>query len=674
MKLDGLILGLGAVLVLPPVTRGENEIGRLTSVGNAFMRRHYEYDVLGRVNSEVHVLDGTPYAYRYGYGYALSEEPSRGPGRVRTDMTFPDGEKVCYGYDLRSALKGITARCEGAPQEVLSSVSYDALGRAVQIGFGNGAMTNSCYNPADRRLDRRRTSFTPETCGSLSGTPVQDHAYSYDPVGNVKTVQDLVAGVPASFSAAYEYDSLDRLASRGSGGSTLHYTYDASGNLVGKEVAAAGARNQAYGGTDRGPHALADARQVTYAYDLNGNLVSATDGTSIAWNVENMATTVTKGGATLTKSFLGDSVWKKVEGAGTTHYLPSLRIESGAHRKFYESWAERSTEDGQLRFYHPDHLGSSTAMTDLARTVAHRSAFMPYGEDIGQAGGSFSPKLRFNFKEKEATGFYDYGARLYDPASGRWISPDKLLVDGLNRYAYVRNNPLRYVDPTGHAGQDPATRMFVPVSVEELALDPFGYRTGDPMDRLDLLRPMRVPMSRQHQDMLEGGIKLSMRAVGLFIPPVNWIVDDMEGRPPSDTEMALDSALALAPLVGKIPGARQAAQVGAGWTLATLRAASAKMGLGLAGVGSLRALANEGLLRLVEFADPVWNLGRNTRVIEWVARLQVPMQIARRQGDITLTEILTLIHNRNYYIQYDKAKNIATLMPGRGKGPMVVVK
>src|SRR5262249_6467811 len=54
------------------------------------------------------------------------------------------------------------------------------------------------------------------------------------------------------------------------------------------------------------------------------------------------------------------------------------------------------------------------------------------------------------FKEKDAAGLYDYGARLYNPATGRWLSADASSKDGLNRYAYVRNNPLAYIDSTGH--------------------------------------------------------------------------------------------------------------------------------------------------------------------------------------------------------------------------------
>ncbi len=58
-------------------------------------------------------------------------------------------------------------------------------------------------------------------------------------------------------------------------------------------------------------------------------------------------------------------------------------------------------------------------------------------------------------REEAGLGLYDYVARRYDPYINRWIQPDTIVPDpanpqSLNRYSYVYNNPLRYVDPTGH--------------------------------------------------------------------------------------------------------------------------------------------------------------------------------------------------------------------------------
>jgi RHS repeat-associated protein len=144
-----------------------------------------------------------------------------------------------------------------------------------------------------------------------------------------------------------------------------------------------------------------------------------------------------------------------------------VRIENGLVRKYFGSFAERDISDktgctvnptfGCLKFYHGDHLDSSTLVTSAAGAVVHRQAYKPYGEDlVTPPPGAFTPKYQFTFKEKEAdgSGLYDFEARMYDPATGRFISADPV-DDSPNRYAYVRNNPLRYNDPTGHAGQGP---------------------------------------------------------------------------------------------------------------------------------------------------------------------------------------------------------------------------
>jgi RHS repeat-associated protein len=227
------------------------------------------------------------------------------------------------------------------------------------------------------------------------------------------------------------------------------------------------------------PHALESVGSVTYKYDANGNTTGTTDASTnpaISWNAENMPVTTAYASNTTSKWFVGESMWKKVVVAGsttmTTHYLPSMRDEGStpctrapcAYRKQYGSFAERdwtdtstctgtanNPADGCLKFYHGDHLGSSTAVTNLSGTVVHRQSYTPYGEDIvTPAPGPFTPKYQFDFKERETdgTGFYDYGARVYNPATGRWLSPDHVLTEA--RYAYVGNNPLGRIDPSGH--------------------------------------------------------------------------------------------------------------------------------------------------------------------------------------------------------------------------------
>jgi RHS repeat-associated protein len=105
----------------------------------------------------------------------------------------------------------------------------------------------------------------------------------------------------------------------------------------------------------------------------------------------------------------------------------------------------------RIVFHHGDHLGSVTSLTNHEGVELLRTAYRPFGEAVGAAPAGFG----FTGQRFEAAlGIYDYGARWYDPALGRFLSPDPLVPEpgdprALDRYAYVLNNPLNLVDPTG---------------------------------------------------------------------------------------------------------------------------------------------------------------------------------------------------------------------------------
>jgi RHS repeat-associated protein len=107
-----------------------------------------------------------------------------------------------------------------------------------------------------------------------------------------------------------------------------------------------------------------------------------------------------------------------------------------------------------------DHLGSVTLELDESGRVLTYEEFRPYGETACHiaTGAPHRPPKRYRFTGGEwdaCTGLYDRGARDYDPSLARWTGPDPAgMVDGPNRFAYVRNNPVRFIDPTGLWGQD----------------------------------------------------------------------------------------------------------------------------------------------------------------------------------------------------------------------------
>src|SRR5262249_10873491 len=134
---------------------------------------------------------------------------------------------------------------------------------------------------------------------------------------------------------------------------------------------------------------------------------------------------------------------------------------------------------------HGDHLGSSTLITRNGSSLV-RAAYFPYGEDTSGAerltNASGPPVYRFTFKEKEVTGgFYDFGARLYDARTGRFLTADSVEKDGFNRYAYVHNNPLGATDPTGHeASWWDKTKGWLSDQLRNYALGAKAEHMGEP--------------------------------------------------------------------------------------------------------------------------------------------------------------------------------------------------
>ncbi len=126
-----------------------------------------------------------------------------------------------------------------------------------------------------------------------------------------------------------------------------------------------------------------------------------------------------------------------------------------------------AAESGGTFYRTEDHLGSTRLVTKQDQTVAECRDFFPFGERIdsglngrsadcyGAAGGAV--KQQFTGKERDAESSLDYfGARYYSARLGRFIGPDAPFADQFasapqswNLYSYVRNNPLRFLDPTG---------------------------------------------------------------------------------------------------------------------------------------------------------------------------------------------------------------------------------
>ena len=111
-------------------------------------------------------------------------------------------------------------------------------------------------------------------------------------------------------------------------------------------------------------------------------------------------------------------------------------------------------KDDQRFYYHLDHLGNTNVVTDDRGAEFERREYRPFGEQSTRTG-SRSLEISFNGHQFDgATGFYYFGARHYDPVLGRFLTADTQVADrspqALHRYEFNKNNPLRFVDKTGH--------------------------------------------------------------------------------------------------------------------------------------------------------------------------------------------------------------------------------
>lgn len=138
-------------------------------------------------------------------------------------------------------------------------------------------------------------------------------------------------------------------------------------------------------------------------------------------------------------------------------------------------------------YYHANHLGSVNVVTDDKASVIARRDYKPYGEAVEWEGANGGPRevlITFNGQRyDESTGLYYLNARHYDPETGRFMMadtevPDPMNPKALNRYAFAGGNPIRYVDPGGHAWYDFLLAGLVILAAIVITAVTFGALAG----------------------------------------------------------------------------------------------------------------------------------------------------------------------------------------------------
>ena len=429
-----------------------HSIGHLTGVvyGSSDNSDSFSYDNRSRVSAKTRTIDGMSKTMHYAYDSL---------DRIES-ITYPDGEVVSISHSPQ----GVFLVTGDHPY--LKTASFNAFNQITKLTYGNNVVTNYNYYDSSSKYDPSSQTYFNYRLRKVTTSPanVLGLRYEYDRVGNIKKKADL--NTP-SRNETYNYDHLNRLvyANSSAYGAKL-YTYDAIGNMLSKD-----GRSYAY---DQGNHQVTSDGIYTFHYDANGNMIARREGgtavQSYTYNVDNMITELDDEGDLSQYSYFENERIRKNEGGVITRYFfteyeEEEKVDTGQRLsiKYYFANSQRiarvDTIDGLL-FYHQDHLGSSTRLTNMSRAVVRSQGYQPYGEDSYSSGNTFI-RYKFTGQEEDATGLYYYGARYYDPYLGRFLQADTLVPDpsdpqAYNRYSYVLNNPILYTDPTGNFAFIPA--------------------------------------------------------------------------------------------------------------------------------------------------------------------------------------------------------------------------
>ena len=179
---------------------------------------------------------------------------------------------------------------------------------------------------------------------------------------------------------------------------------------------------------------MATVGSDAYGYDANGNLTTG-GGRTYTWNAENQPIQITSGTTTETYQYDGDNARvKKTSTTGgvsvTTRYVGALEIRSnGTTILTYDGVAFRTIAGStNVRTYiHGDHLGSVSLTTNTNGMASPLQTFDPWG--AVRSGSSTSTEFNYTNQRKDAgTGLLFYNERYYDPALGRFLQADSMIL------------------------------------------------------------------------------------------------------------------------------------------------------------------------------------------------------------------------------------------------------
>jgi RHS repeat-associated protein len=451
------------------------------------------FDDAGRKTSET-VTYPTPAGdtLSLSYGYAYS------PGDYKTQLTWPDGTMIGYGYSLHGQLESVTIPGEGtisvgefkwfAPAKVtlpggsVQDRSYDGLlslesfkvrnpgqqlaltlqntyGKVQELKTSERTDTAGTVSTTQNRSFGYddETRLTQATTGGLVGTDIE--TFTLDAVGN-RVAHSRVAG-------AWTYDANNRLLQRGTGSNATSYEYDEAGNLTKKTEGATGSITRyAYDTRNR----LVEVRDgsdnlvARYGYDISDHRIwkeQYRDGVGQALAPAKRSYYLYSDESLIAES--RQDITLNVDGtvsaaAGpviVTQYGPSPDSEFTTGVLFVKT--KNTQGQDVFAYYHNDQLDTPVQATDKAGNIVWAANYDAFGRAAitTPTATTDKPTIESQLRlpgqiEDPETGLYYNFRRYYDPSIGRYVTQDPIGVDGgFNLYRYAEADPINKRDPTG---------------------------------------------------------------------------------------------------------------------------------------------------------------------------------------------------------------------------------
>ena len=395
----------------------------------------YTYDHADRISKVQHSLGGT--------SITLYDATYDNFGRLLTKQYHGTSiNKLTYAYNLRSWLTGISGTC------FTQNLYYNTGVGTAKYNGNISSMTWKSGNESTVRgykftydgLDRMLNATYGETASiSTNANRFSENVTGYDKNGNIKSLQRY------GQTGASAYGLIDNL------------TFTLNGNQLSRVDDAVS--TAAYGTNTAFVNGASVAGE--YAYDANGNLTKDLNKgiTDIQYNVLNLPSTVSfSDGSTITYTYGADgtklrTVHKIGSTTTTTDYCGNVIYENGTQKLLLtEEGYINLTGTQQYHYYLKDHQGNNRVVINRSGTVEETNHYYPFGGVFGTTGNT--QPYKYNGKEfdtKKGLNWYDYGARHYDAALGRFTTNDRFAEKyySMSPYQYGANNPVNNIDVNG---------------------------------------------------------------------------------------------------------------------------------------------------------------------------------------------------------------------------------